>query len=787
MQDVLAGLSAHEDLQPMEPAPGLACTLKYYQKEGLGWMARRESGEVGARGGILADEQGTGKTVLTIALVLTCVPTADGQRQALADVEQRQHKHQRAVLAVHRHAVAREAAKRAREAVEWTRQPGGLAGGEDSDAGVFGANGATGAAGAGSVVAKAHSAKAGMKRLREPKPCSQRGSDPWTCVCVLCESWRHFQDRAENKRPRIAAGAPANQRELASDSHVGRRTLVVCPLGMVDQWMAEDRLHTDLQKTDGRNRHPRVGVFAVSWHRALLDEAHNIRNPRTKERLAVQELDALCRWALTGTPLVNSVLDFFSLFKFVRHRPFDERDYFNEFIASKMKDVRLNGVMVVSTRERRAIGYRNLHAGVRAVTLRRLKTDLDSSGRPLVDLRPVDREPVLRQFSPAEEDFYLSFEHATQVKFNKYVNMGWRANITSILALLVRLRQACIHPHVMDLAKMDARVNLSGGEDAIDHAGAPAALSEEERTALRAVLQAPDAPECPLCCELAQDPVVTRCKHGPFCGVCIRTRLQGEGDVGACPLCHVDLAPAQLYGELALRPAGAAAPNPHGEGLDLSLNLEDHGTEVRRRALANRPSSSKFGATLEMLREAREEDQEAARRGVRQVTRTLVFSNFVKALELLEPLLEEHDFGFRRLNGQMRLKERGEAIAEFSSDPNVRVMLCSTRAAGCGLNLTAACRVVILDVWWNAASEEQAIDRCHRLGQTRDVKVQKLIMTCSKGRTTVDQRILQMQEDKKKVADAAFGGGGTAAPSRLTLDDLRELFGFDPSGLSWRS
>ena len=75
----------------------------------------------------------------------------------------------------------------------------------------------------------------------------------------------------------------------------------------------------------------------------------------------------------------------------------------------------------------------------------------------------------------------------------------------------------------------------------------------------------------------------------------------------------------------------------------------------------------------------------------------------------------------------------------------IRVLLCSTKAASLGLNLTMATRVILLDSWWNGATEDQAIDRCHRLGQTREVHVVKIAMKLSKSEDTVEQRIINMQ------------------------------------------
>ncbi|EIE21127.1 hypothetical protein COCSUDRAFT_57047 [Coccomyxa subellipsoidea C-169] len=114
---------------------------------------------------------------------------------------------------------------------------------------------------------------------------------------------------------------------------------------------------------------------------------------------------------------------------------------------------------------------------------------------------------------------------------------------------------------------------------------------------------------------------------------------------------------------------------------------------------------------------------------------------------------------------------------------DARVLLASTKAAGMGLNVTCACRAIILDVWWNGAFEDQAVDRCHRLGQTREVHVSKLIMTRrDPSKETVEQRIMVMQDHKREIAEAALGSEGTSGGARLSLNDLRVLFGIRRAG-----
>jgi len=105
------------------------------------------------------------------------------------------------------------------------------------------------------------------------------------------------------------------------------------------------------------------------------------------------------------------------------------------------------------------------------------------------------------------------------------------------------------------------------------------------------------------------------------------------------------------------------------------------------------------------------------------------------------------------------------------------VLLVSLKAGSVGLNLTAASRVIMVDMWWNPAIEEQAIDRVHRIGQTKRVVVHKLMI-----RNSVDEKILELQKQKKEAANGALGDGvirrkGKIAPNKLSMDEILYLFG----------
>jgi SNF2 family DNA or RNA helicase len=124
----------------------------------------------------------------------------------------------------------------------------------------------------------------------------------------------------------------------------------------------------------------------------------------------------------------------------------------------------------------------------------------------------------------------------------------------------------------------------------------------------------------------------------------------------------------------------------------------------------------------------------------------LVFSQFVSMLNLVRNELEQKNIPFEYLTGQT--KDRAERVNAFQDNPNIRVFLISLKAGGTGLNLTEADYVYLVDPWWNPAVENQAIDRCYRIGQNKHVIAVRLICP-----DTVEEKIMNLQKSKSKLAD----------------------------------
>jgi SNF2 family DNA or RNA helicase len=147
--------------------------------------------------------------------------------------------------------------------------------------------------------------------------------------------------------------------------------------------------------------------------------------------------------------------------------------------------------------------------------------------------------------------------------------------------------------------------------------------------------------------------------------------------------------------------------------------------------------------------------------------KSLVFSQFTSMLAIVRQHLDAKGIRYAYLDG--KTKARRQVVEEFQNDPDCPVFLISLKAGGLGLNLTAAEYVFLLDPWWNPAVEAQAIDRAHRVGQTRQVFAYRLIC-----RDTVEEKILELQSKKRELADAILEQDNRLM-SELTAEDLEML------------
>jgi SNF2 family DNA or RNA helicase len=147
--------------------------------------------------------------------------------------------------------------------------------------------------------------------------------------------------------------------------------------------------------------------------------------------------------------------------------------------------------------------------------------------------------------------------------------------------------------------------------------------------------------------------------------------------------------------------------------------------------------------------------------------KVLIFSSFVKHLELLQTKIESKNWKYSWLTG--KTTDRQEVIRQFQSDPENHIFLISLKAGGVGLNLTSADYVFIIDPWWNPAAENQAISRAHRIGQDKKVFVYRFITEDS-----IEEKIQTLKAKKSALVEKFIGSNNPI--NAITEEEIMSLF-----------
>ena len=229
--------------------------------------------------------------------------------------------------------------------------------------------------------------------------------------------------------------------------------------------------------------------------------------------------------------------------------------------------------------------------------------------------------------------------------------------------------------------------------------------------------------------------------------------------------CELEPEQRRLYDELRLHYRSALLGRIDNVGIEKS-RMQILEALLRLRQAACHPglidkqragqSSAKLDALIPQITELVDEGHKA-----------LVFSQFTSFLDIVKRRLAEEQLAYEYLDGQTR--DREACVQRFQEDGHCRLFLISLKAGGVGLNLTAAGYVFLLDPWWNPAIEAQAIDRSHRIGQSRNVFAYRLI-----ARDTVEEKILDLQKAKRELADAIITTDNSALAG-LTREHLELL------------
>lgn len=279
------------------------------------------------------------------------------------------------------------------------------------------------------------------------------------------------------------------------------------------------------------------GLFFIGeeskWYRVIIDEAQCIKNKDTQYAKGCCSIDAEYRLCLSGTPMQNSCDELYSLVRFLQIKPYNEWPEFSKNFSKPLKGK--NEIYVDAA-------IRKLQALMKAILLRRTKSSM-IDGKPILTLPEKTIEMVHAVFSPDEHAFYQSLQDKSVLAFNKYLRANTVGrNYSNILVLLLRLRQACCHPHLI----RDAETT---NNEPVDDRMLQLARQLAPDTVAR--LKDFEAFECPICLDADENPsIIIPCGHA-FCSEClaklhtqhIDSSIQqgNEGQGCTCPKCRGEL------------------------------------------------------------------------------------------------------------------------------------------------------------------------------------------------------------------------------------------------------
>ncbi|WWC94582.1 hypothetical protein V866_001429 [Kwoniella sp. B9012] len=481
-------------------------------------------------------------------------------------------------------------------------------------------------------------------------------------------------------------------------------------------------------------------LFKVKWKRIVADEGHVLRNPKAKMTQVFAALQAERRWIYTGTPIVNSPSDLGSLLTCLKIcKPLDQPDYFKTLLLRPLK----RGDPTAA---------RLLQALVGEVLLRRTKDSRDSIGHKLIELPGIEYFRVGVKLDEDTRKVYDEILEGSRQRFQEAMETG--QGTANVLSMLTRMRQLCLSAQLVPQSFLDdlrRPVPKAPTGPAISISSLTPEKKEELIAKLRQYVE--EDTECGVCydeAEFVKRPCITDCGHA-FCYPCIERVLL------SAPLCPMDRHPMGLPSILEL---------PPDDTPDYVDPLE----------------SSQADKSLLPVKSAKIDELVKYLKVFPGDEKTLVFSQFTSFLDQVALRLKEEGMGWTRFDGRMNASKRQQVISEFqrpvtpkNAKSSPRVMLISLKSGAVGLNLTAASNVFLCDPWWQSAIEAQAIDRVHRMGQKKEVRVFQLI-----AEDTVESAVLDIQKRKDALVAKAFEK--SSKESKMTkkearFEELKELLG----------
>ncbi|PNS17066.1 DNA repair protein RAD5 [Sphaceloma murrayae] len=703
---------------------GLKVKLKPHQVIGTGFMLAQEQRETEPRGGILADQMGLGKTVMTLALINNKNPQREQPRGP--------------TLVVAPASVVRQWADEIQKHCDTTSER--------------------------YKVGKVMIFKASSEKNYLYPPLYLQS------FTILITTYN----------------------EVAKSFPVGKP-----PKELTDEIQREEWSKDHFERNKGI-------LHSMQFHRVVLDEAHVVRNPWTRNYLAVRALQSKHFWSLTGTPFINGPADIWALLnlsgvgtdltygefasKYNRRPDPDDLALFNKWVRkcmirrthrSRLFDAKLISLPKTSTQLLK-VNFNPVERKIYDLVESRFRKNAEAidqeCGRDqnlltmVLRLRQLTAHPLILQ-----DELLNMLEREDLQNLERVVIATHRKHRKQTTALLKRLRQTLA---LKDPRDVNQRVVVEGptaellDQDSQENAfpdittGQRYGLRQKYDDLVRALLEKKDQAgieairQCVDCNNVAREPYFTSCKH-IYCRRCIENLQSEAAEDGltsaACLVCDQLFSSVAPCDDSALRQAQEKTKKTAAKKSALDVDL----TEILGVDGQIIPSAKTIAVKAQILQHREEEP------GVK----IIVFTQWLSMLRILESICKMERWKCISYHGQMSAEARSEAIKRFGNDDTMDVLLCSFHAGGVGLNLTMASRVICIDHWWNNAMEQQAFSRCYRMGQTKETSLLQICVN-----DTIDERMEAIKGRKQGTIDMVGGNDGKSS-GKFTKDDLLKLLG----------
>ncbi|KAI0234140.1 putative DNA helicase ino80 [Massospora cicadina] len=537
----------------------------------------------------------------------------------------------------------------------------------------------------------------------------------------------------------------------------------------------------------------------IKWQYMILDEAQAIKSSSSARWKTLMNFQCRNRLLLTGTPIQNSMQELWALLHFIMPSLFDSHEEFSEWFSKDIENHAENSDQLNQHQLSR------LHMILKPFMLRRVKKNVQHELGEKIELE------IMCNLTPRQRQLYSTLRERISLSelLAKSQSSLDNSSVESLLNLVIQFRKVCNHPELFERAEVQSPLAFCRYPEAppSDFPLLPFNAHSYIQVHLPRLVYA-DAvrpsswlapggtfdvwtsdrvrPELSLShlspSELAE---VRRLNLSTLLRVHRQERLAAERSLAEMtpqtllrdlrtPHPLLGLAEASLDQMVALRATGCYQPSVVAPPPDLVF-ADIHHRRCQMQLAQNRHlrasllescadsgfpdilvpapaklimNSGKLMALDKLLTRLKAEGH-----------RVLLYSQMTRMIDLMEEYLTYRQHSYLRLDGSSRISDRRDLVEDWQTRPDLFVFLLSTRAGGLGINLTAADTVIFYDSDWNPTVDQQAMDRAHRLGQTRQVTVYRLVT-----RGTIEERILQRAKQKDAIHRVVIAGGDFKAP-----------------------